>query len=228
VQVTNQTQSDTLPAKKNLSWKTEDEFYTIYHLENGKIKLTDVRPSKNDTSIFLCIPAAFTQLNDGTIDGLFMVNGKIKKGAINYHLGGGMLIDKNSVSIFKTDDGKLLDSAWVEKIKKEESSFFQQIQLVREGKALEFNKDQKLFQRRAIVIYADNSLAVVESKSPIKLQEFADDLVKMKVKDAIYTDMGSYDEGWVRETSPAGKIIIMGNNRMETAKQSNWVVFVRE
>lgn len=215
---------DTLTAKNNTAWKSEDEFYMTYRLRDKTIKLTDIRPDKKDTSVFLCIPAAFTLLDNGTIDGLFMVDGKIKKKSVNHHLGGGMLITNNTVSILKTDDGKLPDSAWIKKAETEGCSFFQQIQLVRESKSLEFNKDVKLFQRRAICIYTDNSVAVVESKSPLTLQEFADDLVKMKVKDAIYTDMGSYDEGWVREN---GKITTIGKNRVETAKQSNWVIFVR-
>src|SRR6266540_4298136 len=70
---------DTLLEKKKETWKSEDEFYSIYYLKNRKLALTDIRPSKKDTSIRLCIPAAFTQLDDGSIDGLFIVDGKVKK-----------------------------------------------------------------------------------------------------------------------------------------------------
>jgi hypothetical protein len=214
-------------ATADVKWKSEDEFYTVYYLLDNKIALADKRPLKADTTISLCIPAAFTQLDDGSIDGLFIINGKITdRKKVNHHLGGGLLVVNNELHIFKTVEGKLLTESWKDSISTLQGSFFQQIQMVRDGEALEFHKDQKLFQRRAVVIYRDETIAVVESKSPITLQEFADDLVKMKVRDAIYTDMGSYDEGWVR--NPKNKTIeVIGHNRMQTKFQSNWLVFKR-
>lgn len=77
--------------------------------------------------------------------------------------------------------------------------------MVRDGEVLEFHKDQKLFQRRAVVIFVSGKIAMIESKTPITLQEFANDLIKLQVQNAIYTDMGSYDEGWVR--SPEDKTV---------------------
>ena len=74
------------------------------------------------------------------------------------------------------------------------------------------------------MIFFGGDLAVIESKSPIMLQEFADDLVKMKVQNAIYTDMGSYDEGWARNPEN-GAIKVIGHNLSETPKQSNWALF---
>jgi hypothetical protein len=218
---------DSIVAAEKIKWKSEDEFYTTYYLLDKKIALADKRPSKADTSVFLCIPAAFTQLDDGSIDGLFIVDGKITdRKKVNHHLGGGLLVVNNQLHIFKTAEGKLLTESWKDSISALKGSFFQQIQMVRDGDALEFHKDQKLFQRRAVVIYHDGLIAVVESKSPITLQEFANDLVKMKVRDAIYTDMGSYDEGWAR--NPATKAIeVIGQNKMQTVFQSNWLVFKR-
>jgi hypothetical protein len=218
---------DSIVVSAKEKWKYEDEFYTVYFLRGNKIELRDQRPSKKDTSVLLCIPAAFTQLDDGSIDGLFIINGKITdRKKVNHHLGGGLLIVNNKLRIIKTDDGKLLTETWKDSIIALNGSFLQQIQMVRNSKALEFHKDQKLFQRRAIVMYPDSSVAMVESKDRITLQEFADDLVKMKVVDAIYTDMGSYDEGWVRDPANA-KISVIGQNRMETARQSNWLVFAK-
>lgn len=224
---TDPAKKDSIVAAEKIKWKYEDEFYTAYYLLDKKIALADKRPSKADTSIFLCIPAAFTQLDDGSIDGLFIIDGKITdRKKVNHHLGGGLLVVNNQLHIFKTVEGKLLTESWKDSISSLKGSFFQQIQMVRDGDALEFHKDQKLFQRRAVVIYHDGSIAVVESKNPITLQEFANDLVKMKVRDAIYTDMGSYDEGWAR--NPANRAIdVIGQNRMQTAFQSNWLIFRR-
>lgn len=215
--------SDSINQKTN----SENEFFSFYYLKGMKVKLTDQRPSQADTSIKLCIPVAFTQLDDGSIDGLFILDGKIvDRKKVNHHLGGGFLITNDKISIFKTDDGKVLTENWIDSISNLKGSFFQQIQLVRNGENLEFHKDQKLFQRRAIAIFNGGQIAMVESKSPITLQEFADDLVKMKVIDAIYTDMGSYDEGWLRSLEN-NKISVIGHNRMETQNQSNWLIFTR-
>jgi hypothetical protein len=208
-------------------WSSEDEFYSIYYLRDLKLGITNVRPLSSDTSIKLCIPAAFTQLDDGSIDGLFIVNGKIvdaKK--INHRLGGGLIIVNSNVSIIKTDDGKFLTPSCIDSIANLKASFFQQIQLVRDGESLGFNKDQKLFQRRAVAIYESGEIAIIESKSPITLDEFANDLVKMQVQNAIYTDMGSYDEGWVRNPVN-GAFHVIGTNRSETGRQSNWLIFKR-
>lgn len=222
---TDPAKKDSIVSSSNSKWKYEDEFYTVYYLPDKKIALADKRPSKADTNIFLCIPAAFTQLDDGSIDGLFIIDGKITdRKKVNHHLGGGLLVVNDKVRIIKTDEGKLLTENWIDSISALKGSFFQQIQMVRDGNALTFNKDMQLFQRRAVVIYHDGAVAVVESKSPVTLKEFADDLVKMKVLNAIYTDMGSYDEGWAR--NPENRAIeVMGKNRMQTEFQSNWVVF---
>ncbi|HET6991856.1 MAG TPA: phosphodiester glycosidase family protein [Bacteroidia bacterium] len=221
----NKNKEDSIKKSILNKWNSEDEFYSIYHLRNLKVEITNVRPLQSDTSIKLCIPAAFTQLDDGSIDGLFIINGKIvdaKK--VNHHLGGGFLIVNDKISIIKTDDGKFLTASCVDSLANLKASFFQQIQLVRDGENLGFHKDQKLFQRRAVAIYENGEIAMIESKSPITLDEFADDLVKMQVQNAIYTDMGSYDEGWARNPEN-GTIKVLGSNRSETRNQSNWLIF---
>jgi hypothetical protein len=209
---------------KDAAFPEEDEFYTLFYKYDLHLALTNVRPSQSDTAIQFCIPAAFTVLENDSIDGVFIVDGKIINRKVNHHLGGGMIIAQNKNFILKTDDGKLLTETWIDSIAKLGQSFFQQIQLVRDGKALEFNKDQKLFQRRAIVTWENGEITAVESKNSITLQEFADDLVKMHVTNAIYTDMGSFDEGWYRNPVTSG-IVTIGKNKSETARQSNWLIF---
>ncbi|MCX6311515.1 MAG: hypothetical protein NT084_07740 [Bacteroidetes bacterium] len=221
----NSDKSDTTPIFSSGKWFSEDEFYSIYYLRNLKIKLTNIRPNQSDTSIKLCIPVAFTQLDDGSIDGLFIIDGKpVDAKKVNHRLGGGFLMIKDSVSIIKTNDGKFLSSSCIDSLSKLNASFFQQIQLVREGENLGFHKDEKLFQRRAISVFPNGNIAIIETKSPVTLQEFADDLVKMKIQNAIYTDMGSYDEGWAR-IHESGSLKVLGNIRSETQRQSNWLIF---
>ena len=206
-------------------WEIESEFYTTYFLNNLQIEIIPTRPNKSDTAIQLCIPAAFTLLDNKSIDGLFICKGKIAgTSIINHRLGGGFLIINDSISIIKTNNGKILSTNFIDSISKLNASFFQQIQLVRDGEVLEFHKDQKLFQRRAVVIFVSGKIAMIESKTPITLQEFSNDLIKLQVQNAIYTDMGSYDEGWVR--SPEDKTVkSIGKNRSQTKYQSNWLIF---
>lgn len=222
--VVNAAAADSIQQEKKASWIREDEFYTIYSAKDFNLNLRSKRPSPSDASLHFCIAAAFTRLENDSIDGLFIENGKIVNRKVNRGLGGGMLINSDSVSIFKTNEGKLLTEKWRDSVAATGASFFQQIQLVRNGDALPFHKDVKLFERRAVVIFKSGEVAVVESKNRITLDEFAGDLVKMGAKDAIYTDMGSWDEGWYRDPK-TGKKVVTGRNRSETGRQSSWVVF---
>lgn len=62
-----------------------------------------------------------------------------------------------------------------------------------------------------------------ESKTPLTLTQFGLDLKELGVKNAIYTDMGAYDEGWYRDAEKGVKPL--GNDRSLTEKQTNWFTF---
>jgi hypothetical protein len=200
----------------------------IYRLpERCTPQLTQKRPSRTDSTISLCVAAAFTRLDNGNIDGLFAVNGNVS-GTVSKRLGGGCLLypGKPMVKMLGTRDGTLLTQGWIDSaIIKTKASFFQQLQLVRDKQALRYGKDVSLFQRRAFVEFT-NSLAfpaVVESESELTLQQFADALAAMKIHNALYLDMGGWDEGWIRTTDGEQKTI--GLIRSQTARQCNWLVF---
>ena len=91
--------------------------------------------------------------------------------------------------------------------------------------------NDKAFQRRAIVTYKNGQTAVIESDKPITLTEFAHDLASKDpnkpendIQTAMYVDMGDWSEGWYRNPSD-GKIISIGNDKLQTNKQTNWLVF---
>jgi hypothetical protein len=195
--------------------------YSTFFAGARKINLATTRPVPGDKNISFCIAAAFTRLDDNGIDGLFIENGEIKNSGVNRHLGGGLLIHGDSVFIIKTFEGKLPTKTWIDSVAALKCSFLQQIQLVRDDSALVFKKDKAFFQRRAVVIFKDSRTAVVESGTPITLQKFADDLVSLGVRNAIYTDMGGWDEGWYRDGS---KVRTIGLMRGSTRRQSNWFV----
>lgn len=213
--------SDSFP----FSWVVNGIHYSVFYSGENHFAIRSKRPSADSGNISMCIAGAFTLLDDNTIDGLYIENGTIVKGKANHHLGGGLLISGIKMSIIKTADGSLLTPSWRDSIAALHCSFFQQIQLVRNDSALRFGKDTKFFQRRAIVIFKNGKTAIVESKEPILLQTFADALVAMDVQDALYTDMGGWDEGWYRSAN--GKLKKIGAMRSDTPRQSNWVVLVK-
>jgi hypothetical protein len=195
--------------------------------QNYCFDFTVTRPSKNDTTALLCVAAAFTRLDNGGIDGLYALNGKIN-GQVNKRLGGGcLLIPGSDMIIAGTRDGSLLTKGWIDSsIITKKADYFQQLQLVRNAQALRYGKDLSLFQRRAIVTYAGKPAAVVESTGSITLQQFADDLVQLGVVDALYLDMGGWDEGWIRNSK--GQCTRIGLICSQTTRQSNWLVIVRK
>jgi len=225
------------PQADSSAWTTSyihDSVATVDALElhfyipvNAYPTVATTRPLKSDSSVAFVCAAAFTLLDNGKIDGLFIENGNVKVNWVNHTLGGGIIIpDKSSGEkpvIFGTDMGKSLDSSFIDSVAALKASFFQQIQMVRNGEALVFRKDVSLFQRRALCMW-HNELVVVETSFPCTLQKFADVLKSCGIQNALYVDMGSWDEGWFRTQHNA--VTTIGLMRNQTDKQSNWFVFV--
>ena len=198
--------------------------YTFIKKNKCKISFETKRPNNTDQNILVCIPAAFTNLNNLKVDGIYSVNGIIRnKDVINNSLGGVFYIENNSCKIFQSNKGKLFNDSLLTIVKNQKASLFQQIQCIENGTAAKF-KDKKLFQRRGIAILNDNSIAIIESEQAITLEVFSKDLVLLNVKQLIYTDMGAWDEGWYR--NPLHNVLIkIGKDLSQTDKQSNWIVF---
>ena len=198
--------------------------YTFIKKNTCSIAFTDKCPDKNDATVLACIPAAFTNLDNYKVDGIYAVNGKIENAAvINTTLGGVCYIEHNTCRIFQSHKGKLFNDSLLSIAKSSKASFFQQIQCIQNGKAASF-KDKKIFQRRGIAILKDNSVAIIESKESITLKVFSDDLALLGVKQLIYTDMGAWDEGWYKDPT-SHKLTVIGIDLSQTAKQSNWILF---
>jgi hypothetical protein len=194
--------------------------------ENCIAEITNMRPLKSDSSIVLVCAAAFSQLENDAIEGLYIIHGNAINRKVNRGLGGGITIpvdgDITSCIIAGTEMGSKLDSAFIEKVISDSASFFQQIQLNREGLPLVFRKDVSLFQRRATCIL-HGEVVIAESRNACTLQQFADALDAAGVDNSIYLDMGSWDEGWFR--SKNNEIRTIGLIRTATKRQSNWFVY---
>lgn len=197
--------------------------YHIYDKGDLRLEWHLKRPDKNDSSIKFCIPAAFTTTT-GTVVGIYAENGKVgNRKAISKPIGGAILIEGGKFMIFPSGNGAKFTPAFIASVETRKASMFQQFQVVQNGTPASF-RDQKSFQMRAIVRFTDGREGVVESDTAITFKTFNADLAAMGVKDALYTDMGAWDEGWYRDPK-TGKIVTIGNDRSKTSKQTNWVTF---
>jgi len=198
--------------------------YLFIYKNAAKIDLQITRPEKSDTNVLLSIAGAFTDLGDYNIDGLYICNGKTgNKSKVNHTLGGAIRMMDGNCTIFPTNKGALLNDSLIAEIESKKGALFQQIQMITNSQAARFI-DTKLFQRRGIALLKNDITAIVESEKAMTLKTFADDLQALGVKNLLYTDMGAWDEGWYKEPT-SGKIIVLGLDRSQTSKQSNWVVF---
>ncbi len=167
----------------------------------------------------VCIPAAFTDLKTYNVDGVNISNGLINNSSkFNNTLTGLFYLVNNEVKI---DDINKFDNktdSLFELVKAQKESLIQQILLVKDGIAMKFSSKDK-FQRRCICTKNDGGNFIIESLESITLSQFSMDLVALNIDAAIYTDMGSWDEGWYKS---GPNLVKIGNSRKNTNKQCNW------
>lgn len=196
--------------------------YEVFPQEKFAFEFCTKRPATADNNIVLCIPAAFTR-HDNKIDGVFVANGAVDNAtAINRELGGAMSIKSGHCKLLDTNKGALLSPEFLESLKKDNVSLFQQFLLVHNGTPATF-RDQSKFQRRAIGLTKQGAYKIFQSDKAISFSTFNSNLVSMGVTEALYFDMGAWDEGWYRHAT-TGKTISIGLDRSRTDRQSNWLI----
>ena len=197
--------------------------YTIYPQGNFALDFVTRRPSPNQPELSFAIPAAFTTI-DNRIDGVFVTDGVIgNEDSVNKQLGGLIVIEDGTFKLLSTSKGALLTKDFLYEVRQRKGALFQQFMLVQNGKAATF-RDKSKFQRRAVAQFKDGATGVVESNQDIPFTTFNGDLIWLGVRNALYTDMGEWDEGWYRRETD-GKVIAIGNDRRHTEKQTNWLVY---
>ncbi len=198
--------------------------YTFYANNDLKVGWKTSRPDKSDDKIKFCAPAAFTTTT-GTIVGIYAQDGKVENvSRISKPIGGAMLIRDGDFTIISTNSGSIFTKSFVSSLRNEKASLFQQFQIVKDGKPTSF-KDKKTSQiMRGIVKFKDGRSGVIESMTGVTHQKFNSDLAGLGVANALYTDMGGWDEGWYRDPKCAD-LVTIGQDRSQTDKQTNWVVF---
>lgn len=196
------------------------EKYAFVYINNAPVKLMLTLPDKNDSKLLMSIPAAFTSA-EGKIVGVYVHGGSVNN-KVDPKLGGALKIMNGTYEVLDTKSGALLTQEYLNDVASRKGSLIQQFGVVKNRVASTF-KDKTKFQRRGIGILKDGKEVIVESKGVITLGQFASDLAVMGMKDFLYTDMGAWGGGWVRDPKD-GKLITIGNERHFTASQTSWIV----
>ncbi|MBX9951100.1 MAG: hypothetical protein K2Y39_18160 [Candidatus Obscuribacterales bacterium] len=197
--------------------------YTLFYQGPHTAAFELKRPKQSDNSVLLCIPCAFTSYV-GSIDGIYICDGRVHhKHFVSNACGGAGVIRNGYIDLISTNKGKIFTADYLKDLSAKRASLFQQFLVVENGIPAHF-KDKTLYQRRAIVKLKDGQTALVESKNALTLTQFGVDLKELGAKNALYTDMGAYDEGWYRDAVDKA-VKPIGNDRSLTEKQTNWFTF---
>lgn len=189
----------------------------IYPLGNHKVDFRLIRPDKLDNRNRLCVPGAFTSKNN-TPEGLIYLNGKLTSGQKPSSGKGLVIISLGEIEILNINQlGQFLNSR-----KDSKFSLFQQWYLIEKNKRGENPLPKSKLQMR-VIAKTKNETFVIESDSNVDSELFISTLINMGVSDAVYLDMGSWSEGWYKDSD--NKIKSIGNDKSNTKRQTNWILF---
>lgn len=218
---------DTLIYKSNVM--IEGDSFLILRMNHAqcRVELADsVIPNINDSTIALCVEAAFTgellkEFKSKNVAGDYVVNGKLKKG-YRCNVNTGFLGTLNGVPFISSVD-KL--QGWLEGKHDKYYCMFQQVLLVQDGKDVYTGKPIKATSKniyRAACIMSDGNFAVIQSQETLSLGQFIRSLVNLGVSDALYLDMGTgWNYGWYRETLKDAPIRLFD---YRTPYQTSWLL----
>lgn len=167
-----------------------------------------VLPSQADSTIALCVEAAFTgellkDFKSTNIGGDYVIDGIFHKGYKCTANTGFLYADKTVFTISSSEHC----SKWIEKAQKNHGTVFQQILIIHNGKKVYKETPIKPATSniyRSACIMNDGNFAVIQSKERVSLSDFIESLIKIGVSDALYLDMGrGWNYGWYRESTQA-------------------------
>lgn len=190
------------------------------------IMADSVIPSQADSTIALCVEAAFTgellkDFKTTNIGGDYVIDGTFHKGYKCKANTGFLYADK---SVFTISSSEYCPE-WIEKAKKNNGVLFQQILIIQNGKDVYRGTPIKPITRnvyRAACIMSDGNFAVIQSEKAITLKNFINSLIKLGVSDALYLDMGTgWNYGWYRPTKCDDPTILFD---YRTPYQTNWLL----
>ncbi len=182
------------------------------------------RPNKGDTSVAYCAAASFT---GKCLDSFWHRN------VAGHHVSGGVCWRGYTCSVntgaFVWYQGKwkFLYDSYARELKEAEKyggMGFGQNMIIFNGQVMpRFRKDKPLNIYRALC-ELDGKLCIVESKQALAYSEFVAKLASLKVKYALYLDMGpGWNYSWYRDS--VGIVHEIHPMKSSSKYQTNWIVF---
>ncbi len=198
--------------------------YSVFYPRTLSPQVATTRPDATSGNYHLSVAAAYTDLDTDQPLGLLVCNGQTLQTKAKVGLLDGVLtLTGGQLTISRIPAGQTPPAAELEKARRQKGTVLLQELLVFQGQN-QRTDGGSVFQRRALVEFHDHRFAVVESESDaLTMQQFADDLIELGAVNALYLDMGDWDEGWYKAGS---RVVKLGYRRTATARQSNWLVFV--
>lgn len=197
--------------------------YLLLSLLKGSVRLRLDRPALTDANVMLSVPGTYTS-PAGKPEGYVVLNGTIVQSRERQGWNGAAFFRTDgTLSIFETNNGKVLTKDYLKTVERDGGSLVQGHLLVHDGISQKL-LPQTPYQRRALVVFREGRVAIIESVDLLDLSSFAEDLIELGAVDAMNLDMGQWSEGWY--TDPAtGKRVTIGYLNGATEKQSNWITF---
>lgn len=192
--------------------------FARYVPQNAQYHFQRVKPDSNNTDLLLSVVAAFTSKAPEHVVGTSVSNGKKRVYPTDAETAYCLIIG-DQVKIEALDSNHKLAIA---RAVKEKGDYFQQMHLIEnsEAKACEIFKNRATF-RRALA-QKEGETHLIESLDRMTIEDFTNTLISFGYEQAIYLDMGSWSEGWYRNSE--NQIVRIGNNWKSSHLQTNWLV----
>ena len=203
--------------------------FMVIKMNDGcaRIELADsVIPSINDSTIALCVEAAFTgelldEFTPSNIAGDYVMNGVLRKGYKCSANTGFLYSDNDTVLIAPLAERQ----QWTDRAVLNNGTLFEQMMILHDGAYVYADQPIKPSKQdiyRSACVFSDVTFGIVQSDGFISLGEFIADLAKLNVKDALYLDMGTgWNYGWYRPTTNSDATLFFEET---TPFQTNWLL----
>lgn len=199
----------------------EDWSLVFYKPHFCKVNLTFERPDSLNDKTALSVACIFTAGNFKDVVGDYVLNGQYKHNRR----------DRETGLCYMDKDTIIVDTLTLEKslyyrdmAVRNNASYFQQMLLLKGGDTLEctiFRRQKPTF-RRCLALYRGRGV-VVESVNRLSFEDFANALKQAGIKEAIYLDMGTWSDGFVRLEDKT--IYSIGHLKYNTKHQTNWLQY---
>ena len=199
---------------------TLDFSLIIYSPENCRAHFTVQPPDSTDSTKALAVAAAFTAQNLKNVVGDYVQDGILQHNKTDVENGYCLLYSDTIVIGYLSDSSEAKNKAI-----QQQGCYFQQMLLLKNSDTVEctiFRRQKPTF-RRCLAILNGRGV-VIESLSRLTFEDFAKAVQRIGVRDAIYLDMGTWSEGFIRNKDLT--ITQIGHLKANTKHQTNWIEFV--